>query len=264
MVVQSYKGNRLSILYLNRFGRLAHLRRAYRRGCRSKAAFVPLREAQAMSPEPAVCFISLCGAGRAEMSVCVYRRLKSAVRRIDSRALPLICAHRTIYCRPSRNRGVEGCAAAAGLSASAESKTQACAARACAAACRSSMRRPLRKSRTHRRFFSPVGAKACPCSAAYGMPLCARRPREAGVRGRSLRLCAGRCGIDCRRSTRKSPTAKPKRPSRFRPNPLRVSARRIGKRRGRKRRSGFHCEQKNVCGAQPQTLIVHPFFFASR
>lgn len=130
MVVQSYKGNRLSILYLNRFGRLAHLRRAYRRGCRSKAAFVPLREAQAMSPELAVCFISLCGAGRAEMSVCVYRRLKSAVRRIDSRALPLICAHRTIYCRPSRNRGVEGCAAAAGLSASAESKTQAYAARA--------------------------------------------------------------------------------------------------------------------------------------
>mgnify|MGYP000345138001 CR=1 FL=1 len=43
MVVQSYKGNRLSILYLNRFGRLAHLRRAHRSGCRSKAAFVPLR-----------------------------------------------------------------------------------------------------------------------------------------------------------------------------------------------------------------------------
>ena len=114
MVVQSYKGNRLSILYLNRFGRLAHLRRAHRSGCRSKAAFVPLREAQAMSSESAVCFISLCGGvGRAEMSVCVYRRLKSAVRRIDSRALPLICAHRTIYCRPSKNRGVEGCAAAA-------------------------------------------------------------------------------------------------------------------------------------------------------
>lgn len=67
-----------------------------------------------MSSESAVCFISLCGGvGRAEMSVCVYRRLKSAVRRIDSRALPLICAHRTIYCRPSKNWGVEGCAAAA-------------------------------------------------------------------------------------------------------------------------------------------------------
>lgn len=130
MVVQSYKGNRLSILYLNRFGRLAHLRRARRRGCRSKAAFVPLREAQAMSPKSAVCFISLCGVGRAEMSVCIYRRPKSAVRRIDSRALPLICAHRTMCCRPSRNRGVEECAAAAGLSASAEAETQTCAARA--------------------------------------------------------------------------------------------------------------------------------------
>lgn len=135
-----------------------------------------------------------------------------------------------------------------------------CGASACAAACRSSMRRPLRKNRTHRRFFSPVGAKACPCSAAYGMPLCARHFRKAGVHGRSLRLCAGKCGIDCRRSTRKSPTAKPKRPSRFRPSPLRVSARRIGKRRGKKRKSGFRCERKNVCGAQPQTLIVHPFF----
>ncbi len=118
-----------------------------------------------MSSEPAVCFISLCGGvGRAEMSVCIYRRPKSAVRRIGSRALPLICAHRTMCCRPSRNRGVEECAAAAGLSASAEAETQTCAARAPA-------RRPLRESRTHRRFFSPVGAKACPCSTAYGMPL---------------------------------------------------------------------------------------------
>lgn len=103
-----------------------------------------------------------------------------------------------------------------------------CGASAYAASCRSPMRRPLRESRTHRRFFSPVGAKACPCSTAYGMPLCARRPRKAGVRGRSLRLCAGKCGIACRCSTRKSQTAKPKRPSRFRPSPLRVSARRIG------------------------------------
>lgn len=253
MVVQSYKGNRLSILYLNRFGRLAHLRRARRRGCRSKAAFVPLREAQAMSPKSAVCFISLCGVGRAEMSVCIYRRPKSAVRRIDSRALPLICAHRTMCCRPSRNRGVEECAAAAGLSASAEAETQTCAARAPA-------RRPLRESRTHRRFFSPVGAKAYPLlHRIWNTAMRAVSPKSR-LRGRSLRLCAGRYGIACRRSARRRPTAKPKRPSRFRPNPLRVSAQRIGKRRGRKRRSGFRCERKNVCGAQPQTLIVHPFF----
>lgn len=266
MVVQSYKGNRLSILYLNRFGRLAHLRRAHRRGCRSKAPFVPLREAQAMSPKLAVCFISLCGVGRAEMSVCIYRRPKSAVRRIDSHALPLICAHRTMCCRPSRNRGVEECAAAAGLSASAEAETQTCAARAPA-------RRPAgrrcpglcEKSRMHRRlFFHPSAQRRVPCSAAYGMPLCARRPREAGVRGRSLRLCAGRCGIDCRRSTRKSPTAKPKRPSRFRPSPLRVSARRIGNAAAESGEAVFAANKKSVCGAQPQTLIVHPFFFASR
>ena len=112
--------------------------------------------------------------------------------------------------------------------------------------------------------FSPVGAKACPCHTAYGMPLCARRPREAGVRGRSLRLCAGRCGIDCRRSTRKSPTAKPKRPSRFRPSPLRVSARRIGNAAAESGEAVFAANKKSVCGAQPQTLIVHPFFFASR
>ena len=83
-----------------------------------------------MFPEPAVCFISLCGVGRAEISFCVYRQPKSAVRRIGSRALPLICAHRTMCWRPSRNRGVEECAVAAGLSASAEAETQACAARA--------------------------------------------------------------------------------------------------------------------------------------
>ena len=181
MVVQSYKGNRLSILYLNRFGRLAHLRRARRRGCRSKAAFVPLREAQAMSPKSAVCFISLCGVGRAEMSVCIYRRPKSAVRRIDSRALPLICAHRTMCCRPSRNRGVEECAAAAGLSASAEAETQTCAARAparrpagrqCAGLCA--------KAERIGAFFRPSAQRRIPCSTAYGIPLCARYPRKAG------------------------------------------------------------------------------------
>ena len=37
-----------------------------------------------MSPELAVCFISLCGAGRAEMSVCIYSRPKSAVHRIGT------------------------------------------------------------------------------------------------------------------------------------------------------------------------------------
>lgn len=213
-----------------------------------------------MSPKSAVCFISLCGVGRAEMSVCIYRRPKSAVRRIDSRALPLICAHRTMCCRPSRNRGVEECAAAAGLVRFSRSgNADVCGASACAAACRSPMRRPLRESRTHRRFFSPVGAKACPCSAAYRMPLCARRPRKAGVRERSLRLCAGRCGIACRRSARRRPTAKPKRPSRFRPNPLRVSARRIGKRRGRKRRSGFRCEQKTSAARSRRRLSFTRF-----
>lgn len=91
-----------------------------------------------------------------------------------------------------------------------------------------------------------------------------RRFREAGVRGRSLRLCAGKCGIACRCSTRKSPTAKPKRPSRFRPSPLRVSARRIGNAAAESGEAVFAANKKSVCGAQPQTLIVHPFFFASR
>lgn len=144
-----------------------------------------------MSPEPAVCFFTLCGVGRAEMSVCVYRRLKSAVRRIDSRALPLICAHRTIYCRPSRNRGVEKCAAAAGLSASAESKTQVCAARAPA-------RRPAgrrcpglcEKSRMHRRFFSPVGAKACPLlRRIWNAAMRAASPRSRRARTQLALMC---------------------------------------------------------------------------
>ena len=134
-----------------------------------------------MSPKSAVCFISLCGVGRAEMSVCIYRRPKSAVRRIDSRALPLICAHRTMCCRPSRNRGVEECAAAAGLSASAEAETQTCAARAparrpagrqCAGLCA--------KAERIGAFFRPSAQRRIPCSTAYGIPLCARYPRKAG------------------------------------------------------------------------------------
>ena len=154
----------------------------------------------------------------------------------------------------------EECAAAAGLSASTESKTQACAARAparrpagrrCAGLCE--------KSRMHQRFFSPVGAKAYPLlRRIWNAAMRAASPKSR-LRGRSLRLCAGRCGIACRRSARRRPTAKPKRPSRFRPNPLRVSARRIGKRRGRKRRSGFRCEQKTSAARSRRRLLFTRF-----
>lgn len=119
-----------------------------------------------------------------------------------------------------------------------------CGASACAAACRSSMPRPLRKKQNASALFLTRRHKGVSLLHRIWNAAARRRPREAGVRGRSLRLCAGRCGIACRRSARRRPTAKPKRPSRFRPNPFRVSARRIGKRRGRKRRSGFRCEQK--------------------
>lgn len=114
MVVQSYKGNRLSILYLNRFGRLAHLRRAHRSGCRSKAAFVPLRGGTGDVFRVGGLLYLAVRRRRTSRNVCLrLQTAQSAVRRIDSRALPLICAHRTIYCRPSKNWGVEGCAAAA-------------------------------------------------------------------------------------------------------------------------------------------------------
>lgn len=256
MVVQSYKGNRLSILYLNRFGRLANLRRAYRRGCRSKAAFVPLREAQAMSSESAVCFFTLCGVGREEMSVCIYRQPKSAVHRIGT------------YLRR------DGCAVAQGAAGRAEvdrkrmrcgsgivrfsrsGNADVCGASACAAAF-------ARKQNASALFFARR-RKGVSLLRRIWNAAARRRFREAGVRGRSLRLCAGKCGIACRCSTRKSPTAKPKRPSRFRPSPLRVSARRIGNAAAESGEAVFAANKKSVCGAQPQTLIVHPFFFASR
>lgn len=210
-----------------------------------------------MSSESAVCFISLCGVGRAEMSVCVYRRPKSAVRRIGSRALPLICAHRTMCCRPSRNRGVEECAAAAGLSASAEAETQTCAARAPA-------RRPLRESRTHRRFFSPVGAKACPCSAAYGMPL------RGGVSEKQAYADAACAYV---RENAASPAAVLLGKVRLRSRSVRADSARAlcafrrdvsGNGAAKSGEAVFAANKKSVCGAQPQTLIVHPFFFASR
>lgn len=266
MVVQSYKGNRLSILYLNRFGRLAHLRRAHRSGCRSKAAFVPLREAQAMSSESAVCFISLCGGvGRAEMSVCVYRRLKSAVRRIDSRALAsylraphnLLPAEQKLGRRRLRGGSVIvrfGRIENAGV----------CGASACAAACRSSMPRPLRKKQNASALFLTRRHKGVSLLHRIWNAAARRRPREAGVRGRSLRLCAGRCGIACPPlcteasdcETEASEPIPPKPFSRFgatyRETPRQKAAKR------------FSLRTKNVCGAQPQMLFVHPFFFASR
>lgn len=143
-----------------------------------------------MSSESAVCFISLCGVGRAEMSVCVYRRLKSAVRRIGSRALPLICAHRTMCCRPSRNRGVEECAAAAGLSASAEAETQTCAARAparrpagrqCAGLCA--------KAERIGAFFRPSAQRCVPSPPHMECRCAAAFPRSRRTRTQLALMC---------------------------------------------------------------------------
>lgn len=217
-----------------------------------------------MSSESAVCFISLCGGvGRAEMSVCVYGRPKSAVRRIGSRALPLICAHRTMYCRPSRNRGVEGCAAAAGLSASAEAETQACAARTPAR--RPAGRRragPCKRTERIGALLSPVGAKACPLHI-WNAAMRAAFPKSRRARTQLAFMCGKmRHRLPLFYSEKSDCEAEASEP--IPPEPFARFGATYRKRRGRKRQSGFRCEQKSVCGAQPQTLIVHPFFFASR
>ena len=211
--------------------------------------------------------LSRCaGVGRAEMSVCIYRRPKAPSAASTSRALPLVCAHRTMCCRPSGNRGVEECAAAAGLSAYSRSgNADVCGASACAAACRSPMRRPLR--RTERRlalFFARRRKGVIPCSTAYGIPLCARYAPKSRLRGRSLRLCAGRYGIACRRSARRRPTAKPKRPDADSAQTLCAFRRNVWETARQKAAKRFSLRTKKRLRRAAADAYCSPVFFASR
>lgn len=129
MVVQSYKGNRLSILYLNRFGRLANLRRAHRRGCSAKRRSFRFGKHRRCLPSRRSA-LSRCAAASDEPK-CLFAFTDSPkAPSAASAAAHCLLSARTACCRPSRNRGVEECATAAGLSASAEAETQTCAARA--------------------------------------------------------------------------------------------------------------------------------------
>lgn len=170
----------------------------------------------------------------------------------------------TRRCRPSRNRGVEGCAAAAGLSASAESKTQACAARAparrpagrqCAGLCA--------KAERIGAFFRPSAQRRVPAPPHMECRCAAASPRSRRARTQLALMCGKMrhrlpplCteASDC--ETEASEPIPPKPFSRFgatyRETPRQKAAKR------------FSLRTKNVCGAQPQTLFVHPFFFASR
>ena len=167
-------------------------------------------------------------------------------------------------CRPSRNRGVEECAAAAGLSASAEAETQTCAARAparrpagrqCAGLCA--------KAERIGAFFRPSAQRRVPAPPHMECRCAAAFPRSRRTRMQLALMCGKmRHRLPLLYSRKSDCEAEASEP--IPPEPFARFGATYRKRRGRKRRSGFRCEQKSVCGAQPQTLIVHPFFFASR